>query len=266
LVRVHATIKGAEPGRQPAQIHAAVEVPADPTRPLDMCRLLIAEARDSRLLMSLPPGRYLLDAYDGEFKTEVVQEFSLKGDAPEVDLGELTLAPTKPNINERIDQSKASGALGDYTKNYGKPLPAWHIIDARGVGKDVQLSDFSGKWVIVNFWALNCSSCLKRDLPRLANFYEDHQAQRDQFEVLAICVDCNGEKKSMAEVDRALEPIVKNVWDGKPLPFPILLDPSMTTLERFGVPGYLTILIDPDGSLVEGDEQTLAKKLKEKNP
>jgi hypothetical protein len=45
---------------------------------------------------------------------------------------------------------------------------------------------------------------------------------------------------------------------------PILLDPSMTTLERFGVPGRETILIDPEGRLVEGDEKTLAKKLAEK--
>ena len=66
---------------------------------------------------------------------------------------------------------------------------------------------------------------------------------------------------SIADVDRELDPIVKFVWE-KPLPFPILLDPSMTTLERFGVPGYEAILIDPDGKLVEGDEATLANVLK----
>ena len=31
---------------------------------------------------------------------------------------------------------------------------------------------------------------------------------------------------------------------------------------RFGVPGYETILIDPEGRLVEGDERALAEKLK----
>lgn len=40
----------------------------------------------------------------------------------------------------------------------------------------------------------------------------------------------------------------------------------MTTLEHFGVPGYKTILIDPEGKLVEGDETTLAERLKEKKP
>ena len=131
----------------------------------------------------------------------------------------------------------------------------------RGAAKNVQLADFKGKWVLVDFWATSCIVCLKHDLPKLAKFCDDHKAERDRFEVLAICIDCTGEMKSMADVDRALEPIVKHVW-GKPLPFPILLDPSMTTLERFGVPGYETILIDPDGKLVKGDETVLAEKLK----
>ena len=99
-------------------------------------------------------------------------------------------------------------------------------------------------------------------MPRLAKFYEDHQLERDRFEILAICVDCNGQLKTVADVDRALEPIVKYVWDGKPLPFPVLLDASMTTLERYGVPGYETLLVDPEGRLVAGDERVLAEELK----
>ena len=264
LIRVQATINSAEPGHQPAQVIAVTEVPADPTRPLAMCRLVIAEARDSRLMMSLPPGRYLLDTYDGEFKTRLEHEFILKGDKPAVDLGVLTLLPAKSNINDKVKQSQADGAMGDYTKNYGKQLPEWHIIDASGVNKNIQLSDFKGKWLVVKFWALDCVPCLKNDLPRLVSFYDKHQDQRDQFEIVTIYVDCNGEKQSIAEIQRALDPIVKNVWGGKPLPFPILLDPSMTTLERFGVPGYETILIDTEGRLVEGDEKTLANKLAEK--
>jgi hypothetical protein len=69
----------------------------------------------------------------------------------------------------------------------------------------------------------------------------------------------------MADVDRALEPIVKNVWGGKTLPFPILLDSTFQTWERFGLPGLGTvILIDPEGRLTKGDEDVLAEKLKER--
>jgi hypothetical protein len=60
-----------------------------------------------------------------------------------------------------------------------------------------------------------------------------------------------------------LQPVIKNVW-GKPLPFPVLLDPSFTTMERYGLPGFgALILIDPQGNLVKGDETVLAAKLKE---
>ncbi len=262
LIRVEGTIQGCEPGQQPAHLMVVVEVEEDPTRPLDMTRLVLAEPREGRFKLLLPPGKYVLDMYDSEFKGRLYQEINLSGDEPQVDLGTFTLAPATPNINDRIKQSQESGAMRDYTKHYGEKLPPWHIVDARGVSKDVQLADFKGKWVLVDFWALNCGVCLKRTLPNLAKFYEDHAAQRDQFEILAVCIDCNGELKSVAEVDQKLKPIVEHVWHGKPLPFPVLLDPSMTTLERFGVPGYEMILIDPEGRLVEGDETVLAEKLK----
>ena len=67
--------------------------------------------------------------------------------------------------------------------------------------------------------------------------------------------------KSIADVDRALEPIVNHVWGGKALPFPILLDPTFKTWERFGLPGLGTVIpIDPEGKLIKGDEVVLAEK------
>ena len=78
--------------------------------------------------------------------------------------------------------------------------------------KNGRLADLRGKWVIVEFWALNCSACLRNNLPRLVKFYEEHQAQRDRFEVVSICVDCNGEMKSIAEVEQELAPIVEHGW------------------------------------------------------
>jgi len=264
LVRVKGTIEGPPPGQRPSWAHVWMSVPEDPTRPLHVTRLVECGSFEARFEMSLPPGRYLLDSNnDDDPRGAFDKEITLTADTPEVDLGPLALAPvTRLSISQQIKQSQTSGAMGDYTKHYGERLPAWHIVDARGVDKNVQLADFQGKWVLIDFWATSCIICLKSDLPKLAKFYEDHKAQRDQFEILAICIDCTGEMKSLADVDRALEPVVQHVWGGKPLPFPLLLDTGMTTLERFGVPGYETILIDPDGKLVEGDEAVLAEKLK----
>lgn len=173
---------------------------------------------------------------------------------------ELTSAPT--SIRKLIEQAKADGSWSDYTKHYGEPPPKWHITDARGVKKDVRISDFRGKWVLLDFWGLSCRICLA-DMPKLIKFYEDHKAQRDQFEIISICMDYSGELKSMSDLDRELTPIITHAWAGKKLPFPVILDSTFITWKRFGLSGMgSVILIDPEGNLIEGDEETLAKKLK----
>ncbi len=68
----------------------------------------------------------------------------------------------------------------------------------------------------------------------------------------------------MADLDRALAPIVKTIWAGKELPFPILLDNTSTSMENFGVEFFgATVLINPAGHLVQGDESTFAKILEQ---
>ncbi len=41
-------------------------------------------------------------------------------------------------------------------------------------GKPVSLSDYRGKWVVVNYWATWCPPCLE-EIPDLVGFYEDNR-------------------------------------------------------------------------------------------
>jgi len=41
-------------------------------------------------------------------------------------------------------------------------------------GREVSLSDFRGKWVLVNFWATWCPPCLE-ELPELESFHSRHK-------------------------------------------------------------------------------------------
>ena len=119
-------------------------------------------------------------------------------------------------------------------------------------------------WVVLYFWSPRCSPCLGKELPELMAFYEAHKAQRDRFEVLAFCCDFEERLKDIAGLEKELEPVKKAVWGGKVLPFPVLLDNTFQTYERFGLEGSGVsnlLLIDPEGKLVEGDLKTLAGNL-----
>ncbi|WP_455211531.1 TlpA family protein disulfide reductase [Kaarinaea lacus] len=41
-------------------------------------------------------------------------------------------------------------------------------------GKPRQLSEFRGKWVVVNYWATWCPPCLD-EIPELVDFHEEHK-------------------------------------------------------------------------------------------
>jgi thiol-disulfide isomerase/thioredoxin len=268
LVRVKCALEGPRARQRPRWSCITALLPDDPTQPLDTTRLVMCGSFDARFEMSLPPGRYLLHGYtfNQDEIAELIpdKEILLTGKTSEVDVGTLHLAPFRLKVTGRIERAKAAGTWVDYTKHYGEPAPQWHVVDARGVKTDVQISDFRGKWVLVDFWGLSCAPCLSQGIPRLMKFYEEHRAQRDRFEILAICIDEEGDLKSIADLDKKLKPLVEHVW-GKPLPFPILLDPSFTTCERYGLSGLgAVVLIDPEGRLVKGDESVLAAKLKER--
>lgn len=266
LTRIHGTIRGPRADERPEWTHVYLLVPDDPARPLDFTRLGDCGSNEARFEMSLPPGRYLLDptwVTDADVcLTRDPLEIILTGQTREIDLGVLRVAPSGPTLSTRVNESKAANRWRDFTEHYGEAPPPWNAVDARGVKKDVQIGDFKGKWVLIYFWGMSCAPCLRDGIPNLTKFYEDHKPQRDRFEILSICIDEGGKLKSIADLDGKLEPIVKNIWK-KPIPFPILLDPTFKTWERFGLPGMGTvILIDPQGKLVEGDETVLAEKLK----
>src|SRR5207237_10370329 len=69
--------------------------------------------------------------------------------------------------------------------------------------------------------------------------------------------------KSFAELDPRLLKMKERYWQGKDLPFPVLLDATGATEKLYGVKAHPThLLIDPDGKLVgEASEGDLEAKL-----
>ncbi len=169
-----------------------------------------------------------------------------------------------------VELGKGKNGLqrGDYSRHYGKEPPALEITDACGVDKNVRLSDYRGKWVLLDFWTLSCGPCIVDSLPKLAKLYKDHSAKRDNFEILSICVTDFAKATTKDDYEKLVAPIVESAWHGEKLPFPVLIDGEGKTLNAYGIQGVpKTLLIDPEGNLVKfGDEAMLEEKLKEKRP
>jgi hypothetical protein len=94
--------------------------------------------------------------------------------------------------------------------------------------------------------------------------YEKYADLRDKFEIVAFHDD---RAKSFEELDRILEEkkIVEQRWKGRPLPFPVLLDSTGTTVKTYGIRAYPTILlVDPEGKLVKFGHHDVPPVLEEK--
>ena len=103
-------------------------------------------------------------------------------------------------------------------------------------GKTHNLSDYRGKWVLVNYWATWCPPCLE-ELPELEVFYDNHK-EKDAV-VLGLNMEDIG-------VDR-----LRAFAEEQFLSYPILMAGSRPKEVLGGVPALPTsFLVNPEGKVV----------------
>ena len=116
-------------------------------------------------------------------------------------------------------------------------------------GKPVNLSDFRGKWVVVNYWATWCGPC-REEMPELDSF---HQAHKDSD---AVVLGVNLEDIEPQAIEEFLK---KN-----PVSYPILPDQPRDSGPLGSIPGMpTTYVVSPQGEVAAWQVGGITRKLLE---
>lgn len=101
---------------------------------------------------------------------------------------ELFAGLTKEAQQSTIGAAITKAIAIDAKTAKGKPAPAFSMADKDG--KIVHLSDFKGKYVLIDFWASWCGPCRKEN-PNVVAAYKKHHDKG--FEIIGISLDSNKE-------------------------------------------------------------------------
>jgi thiol-disulfide isomerase/thioredoxin len=150
--------------------------------------------------------------------------------------------------------SHADGARFDLSPANLDPAPPLVLNDLDG--KPVDLAQFKGRVVLVNFWATWCPPC-RREMPSLQRLYKSAAGQ--PFVVLAVSI---GE-----DPDTVRDFLTK--LDPTPT-FPVVLDTRNTAMRAWKVSGLpYTVVVDREGRVAytaaggrEFDHPEMAKTLR----
>jgi len=129
----------------------------------------------------------------------------------------------------------------------GTTAQAFTLKDSHG--HTHHLSDYRGKWVLVNFWATWCAACIE-EIPDLAALYNAHK-DRDLM-VLGIVMEYPTEK------------IARDFVKEHRIPYPIILGSYKISRQIGDVAVFPTsYLYDPAGKLVSYQPGVVSREVVE---
>ena len=123
--------------------------------------------------------------------------------------------------------------LGVTTPKVRLKAPSF-TLNRLGGGK-ASLADFTGKVVLLNFWATWCAPC-RKEMPAMQRLWEGYRKQG--LVIVAVAADRGDAEHVASFVDKL------------GLTYPILLDPTGTVRNRYEVVGLpMSYLIGRDGKI-----------------
>jgi len=140
---------------------------------------------------------------------------------------------TTPTAETAASSDASSGAMAAFVKK-ATPAPLPDITFQDTSGKDVTLSSFKGKTVLLNLWATWCQPC-REEMPALNRLQQTLGS--DKFEVVVLSLDRQGLDASRKFLDEVKAHDVKLYTD--------VTTKQGLALKLVGMP--TTILINKDG-------------------
>ncbi len=145
-------------------------------------------------------------------------------------------AITAPKSSKNPDQPPIAGAMQKFTPTR-PPGPALEGTLIAKDGRKLDLKDFRGRLVLVNFWATWCFPCI-REMPHLLALQKRRGGE--DFTVLALSQDFNGWEKVAPFIEKnGLQEL------------PVYLDDRLAISRSLKIPGLpVTVLLDRDGTVL----------------
>lgn len=138
------------------------------------------------------------------------------------------------NLTENINQQTTVKAEIGIAKENKAPNFELQNLD----GKPVKLSDFTGKKIILNFWATWCPPC-RAEMPHMEKFYTDYEK-----DVVVLAVNLTQTEKNRSVVAEFVEDFG--------LTFPIVMDVEGNVASTYQIFAYPTsYIIDSQGIIKE---------------
>ena len=163
--------------------------------------------------------------------------------AHQVSLGKKEYREAVLRLYERLSNEQKTSRAGMETLNYlnpvktvssGSPVPSYEYFDKNG--KSVRVSDFAGKWVLVDFWSSGCGPCIE-SIPELGAVSNEF---KEKLAVVSISLDSENPWKEASREHG----IFWNDWN----------DPKGTSgsVRAFGTNGIPTfVIVSPEGIIVD---------------
>ncbi|MDE7440692.1 MAG: TlpA family protein disulfide reductase [Muribaculaceae bacterium] len=189
-----------------------------------------------------PAALYALLQLDGEGYLEMFKTL------PESAANSI-LYPLAENKKNRVEKNLEAEKRMEALQSGNVDAPGFTLKNMEG--KDVSLSDFRGKWVILDFWGSWCPWCIK-GFPALKEAYAKYQGK---LEIIGI--DC-----------RDKEDVWKAAVKRYELPWVQVYNPEATAeslYQAYVVNGFPTkVIVSPEGKIANitvGEDPTFFNKL-----